>query len=256
MERLVHIVPLGWELDRAVLPVRAMKAHRVYLLCNPESNPLQQHFLSRTSEELEGDGVEVIHTNVEAYSDLEGLMREIASIVLKEIKKGNRAYINISSAGKLAAIAGMLTAMAHLKDQGYAYYVRPETYQKSEKELKEHGMTKGMVGNPIAIPNIGLQIPSSAGVVVLQGLAASPQKSLSYMELFNLLRRNGIPGFETEITKRALRTEKTRLTVRLTKGVLKPLTEAGYIQIEKAGRRRKVNLTLAGHNMASLLGSR
>ncbi|MFQ5910957.1 MAG: DUF6293 family protein [Thermoplasmata archaeon] len=256
MERLVHIIPLGLELDRAVLPVRAMKAHRAYVLCNPESHPLQRHFLDRVSEELAGDGVEVIHTKVDTHSDLKALMQEATRIIQDEVKKGNRVYINISSAGKLAAVAGMLAAMAHLGERGYAYYVRPEDYVKSEESMKRYGMSKGMVGNPIAIPSFGLSLPSSAGASVLGGLASSPKKSLSYQDLFDLLRKDGIPGFETKVTKMTLRTEKTRLTVRLTKSILKPLMEAGYIHIEKAGRRRKVILTQSGYDMASLLGPR
>ncbi len=254
MERLVHVIPLGWELDRAVLPVRAMKAHRAHLLCNPDAHDMQRHFFHRVSEELKGEGVEVVHTKVDSESDLKGLMRETTRLVEEEVKKGNRVYVNISSAGKLAAVAGMLASMAHLRDRGYAYYVRPEEHMRTEKGLKKHGLSRGMLGNPIMVPSFGLSLPSEAGTSVLGSLASSPQKSQSYQELFDVLRRNGVPGFDTKVTKMTLRAEKTRLTVKLTKTILKPLVDVGYVEIEKLGRRRKVNLTQSGYDMACLLG--
>lgn len=253
MERLIHIIPLGKEIDRAVLPVQAMKAHRAHVLCDPEAGEMQ-HFFSQVSKKLEGDHVEVVHTKVDSEGDLKGLMREMTRLSEEEVQKGNRVFVNISSAGKLAAVAGMLATMAHLEERGYAYYVRPEARAKSEKDVKKRGLSIGMVGNPIQVPSFALSLPSSAGTSILRSLAASPQRSLSYQELFDVLRKNGIPGFDTKVTKVTLRAEKTRMTVKLTKTILKPLMDARFVEIEKLGRRRKVTLTQYGYDMACLLG--
>ncbi len=253
MERLVHVVPLGWEVDRAVLPVKAMKAHRVYLLANPDSHPWSRHFLDRVRSQLEEAHIEVRQVIVDADVDLKGLVREIGRIVKKEVAAGNRIYINASAAGKIAAIAATLAGMAHLNGRGVVYYARPQGYILSEEEQMRHGLTKGLEGDPVPIPLFRIALPSSVGGLILYRMADIPEpRTVTYQEIFEWLHAADPHGFP-RIARQTSRRVKTGATVKLSKTILSPLREAGYITIHHEGRRAVVELTDAGTYMAHLI---
>ena len=253
VERLIHIVPLGWEADRAVLPIKSMRGHGVYLLANPDSHPLQRHFLQLVRRRLEEIPVEVTTVRVDAAADLKGLVNAIGRIIQKEVKAGNRVYINASAAGKIAAVAATLAGMAHLAGNGLVYYARPEDYILSEEEQMRHGLTRGLDGDPMDIPLFRISLPSPSGCLVLCALAVKGKaKSATYQDLFNLLHSAHFSGFP-QITKDTKRSIKGRATVNLTKTILRPLREAGYISIEREGKRAIVTLTKEGELMADLI---
>lgn len=254
MERLVHIIPLGWEADRAVLPVQKMKAHRAYILCNPSSHPRQHHFLSLVKDKLQEEGVEVVHVEVDTDSDLKGIAAHVSEIIRREVGQGNRVYVNIAAAGKLAAIGAMLAAMAHLRGQGVVYYVRPEEYIQSEEEQMRHGLTRGMVGGPTTVPLLDIQLPSHDGLIVLASLAKA-EGTMKYRELFQTLHKAGSNGFkEVEVKRETPRRVKTRLTVRLSQTIIEPLLRANLVRLTKEGRERVVHITTSGEYIAALAG--
>lgn len=254
MEKLIHIIPLGWEADRAILPVVRMKAHRVHLLCNPSSHPRQNHFFNLVMNRLREEGVEVVHTGVDADSDLKGMAAQTAEIIRREASQGNRVYINIAAAGKLAAVGAMMAAMAHLRGHGMVYYVRPEEYIQSAEDQMKHGLTRGMAGDPLRIPVPEIQLPSENGLVVLTSLAKAGG-TMRYRELFHSLYEAGSDGFkEVKVKKHTPRGVKTRLTVRLSKTILEPLLRANLVTLSKEGRERVVHLTTSGEYIAALAG--
>ena len=251
MERSAHLVPLGWEIDRAVLPIKAMRPHRVHLLCNPESHPFQLHFYRQVANHLDQLGIEHNLVRVDANSDLKGLLRELSRLMTSEIALGNRVYVNISAAGRIGAIAATLASMAHLENHGKAYYDRPERYDPSEEERMRHGLSVGMSGDPVDIPLFPLRLPSPEGQTVLRELDARGG-SAKYFDLFAALHRAGVEGY-TAVDKATSRAIKGNLTVRLTKTVLRPLLDANLATTEKQGRNAMVRLTTGGEYMASLL---
>jgi hypothetical protein len=251
VERSVHLVPLGWEIDRAVLPIKAMRPHRVYLLCNPESHPFQLHFYRQVADHLDRLGIKHDLVRVDANSDLKGLVRELSRLMTSEIKTGNRVHVNISAAGRIGAVAATLVSMAHLGNHGSAYYVRPERYDPSEEERMRHGLSVGMNGDPVDIPLFPLRLPSPEGQAVLRELEARGG-SARYFDLFAALHRAGVGGY-TEVDKETSRELKGNLTVRLTKTILRPLLDADLVTTEKKGRNAVVHLTASGEYMASLL---
>ena len=253
MEQIVHIIPLGWEIDRAVIPLRTVRPNKVYLLCNPESHPYQMHFFKQVVNQLDGQGILYKHVTVDSDSDIKGLVHHISRIIREEIEAGNRVYVNISASGKIGAVAAALASMAHLSDNGKAYYVRPENYHTSEDDLFTHGLSMGMKADPLEIPLFRLKLPSAEGRLVLNTLK-NRNGSASYQDLFCVLARAGVDGY-LEVTKQTSRKIKGNLTVRLTKTILRPLVEAGLITIERRGRRALVKITEAGDYMACLVGN-
>lgn len=251
VERSIHLVPLGWEIDRAVLPLKRLRPHRVHLLCNPESHPFQLHFYRQVADHLDKLGIEHTLVRVDANSDLKGLIRELSRLMAVEIAAGNRVYVNISAAGRIGAVAATLASMAHLENHGGAYYVRPERYDPNEEERMRHGLSVAMSGDPVDIPLFPLRMPSTEGQVVLRELEERGG-SARYFDLFAALQRAGAEGY-TEVDKGTSREVKGRLTVRLTKTILRPLLDAHLVTIEKKGRNAVVLLTLGGEYMASML---
>jgi hypothetical protein len=254
VERSVHLVPLGWEIDRAVLPVKVMRPHRVHVLCNPESHPFQLHFYRQVANHLDQLGIDHDLVRVDANSDLRGLLRELSRLMVSEIATGNRVYVNISAAGRIGAVAATLASMAHLQIHGKAYYVRPERYDPNDEERMRHGLSVGMIGDPVDIPLFPLRLPSPEGQVVLRELEERGG-SARYFDLFAALYRAGAEGY-VEVGKATSRDVKGNLTVRLTKTILRPLLDANLILTEKKGRVTSVHLTQGGEYMASMLPPR
>jgi hypothetical protein len=252
MERNVHLIPLGWEVDRAILPLEAVRPHRVYILCDPESHPWQAHYYNQVVERLKAMNVEYRHVRVDSVSDMKGLVRELAHLMKQEIESGNRVFVNISSAGKIGAVASTLVTMAHMHGCGRAYYVRPEEYVITDEARMVCGLTKGMKGEPIDVPIFPIWLPSREGSAVLLALKQKGG-SMKYYELFRVLAAKGVEGY-VEVTSHTSRKVKTNLTVRLTKTILKPLHEQGLVTSRKEGRTQIVSLTDAGDFMACLLG--
>ena len=251
VERSIHLVPLGWEIDRAVLPLRAMLPHRVYLFCNPESHPFQLHFYRQVTSNLDRLNIKHDLVRVDADKDLKELVRELSRLMQIEIAAGNRVYVNISAAGRIGAVAATLASMAHLGNHGGAYYVRPERYDPSDEERMKHGLSVGMNGDPVDIPLFPLRLPSSQRQIVLQELVARGG-SARYFDLFRSLYIAGVEGY-VEVNKQTSRGVKGNLTVRLTKTILRPLLDANLVITEKKSRNAVVRLTASGEYMASLL---
>lgn len=251
MERIVHLVPLGWEIDRAFLPIKAMRPHRVHLFCNPESHPFQLHFYRQVAGLLDKAGIEHNLVKVDANSDLKGLLRELSRMMLTEISAGNRVYVNICAAGRIGAVAGTLVSMAHMGDHGKAYYVPPERYDPSDEERMRHGLSVGMGGEPIDIPLFRLPLPTHEGQIVLRELETRGGTA-RYFDLFAALHRAGVEGYTT-VSRETSRRTKGTLTVKLTKTILRPLQDANLITKEKRGRNAVVHLTRGGEYMTCLL---
>jgi hypothetical protein len=160
----------------------------------------------------------------------------------------------MSAAGKIAAAASTLAAMAHVpRGRGIVYYVRPEGYTDSVQARRKHGLSRGMKGEPIALPRFELRLPSSEGQLILRELLAKRPNALSYKQLIYLLRDSKARGFENaKYEKDTPREEKNRLNVTLNKRILQKLLSEGLAEVETHGRSRKVRLTGEGEYLAYL----
>ena len=256
MERLVHIIPLGWEYDRVVLPVESIKAHRVYLLCDPTDQPVRTHYLRKATRRFRAIHVEVRVIEVDTFKDLLGTMKAISEIIQRELAQGNRVFLNVATSGKIAAIAATLAAMAHLPpDRGSVYYVAARDYPSTQVSQRLHGIAKGMDGDPVPIPVFKLKLPDSDCRIVLSELSAAADQSLGYRAIIETLRAKGVAGFETRIPEGSGRRRfRTLESVRFYQRVVRKLEREGLVSIIERGRVRSLKLTLAGAQVASMCG--
>ena len=118
----VHIAPLGFEIDRIVIPLKQTKADKLWIISN-DSRPNDQStpYLEKIKKECKKMGIEV----KVAYGDRLSLFKTIKSI--KDIisqEKGNYIYVNVASGSKIQSIACMMACMV-LKAVSYTHLTLP-----------------------------------------------------------------------------------------------------------------------------------
>jgi len=258
-EEIVHIVPLGHEVDRAVKPFEKFKANRVHLLVIPESEKYrrnmvdkQEHFLAVVSKKLEEKGIEVQCRNVDLFDMLQ-VMKSVSEIILSEKSKGNIVYVNMSAAGRLTSVGATLASMVH---GAKVYYVVADRYSEKEEEETQHGLSICETPKVTFLENFQLKLPDEAGLTVLVHLCQK-EKGLKTKEILDVLRESGIEGFERDYTK--LRGEEKRKTqqkylISLNKVILDKLEKSGYITREKLGRYNTIKITESGRYVAHISG--
>lgn len=171
---VVHVLPIGWEFDRAVLPFmaelkdnRRQHANRVHLVVPDPKGGLG--FPERVAAELEKLGLEVqIHAIAKTEDgrsvEFENTLAKVVELCHLEAYRGhNQVRINISSGSKIGAFAAGLGGMAYQQTGLVSlYYVQPEKYTERESDPKKrqelwahHGMSVGL-RDVLAIPAIPL----------------------------------------------------------------------------------------------------
>ena len=251
MEEIVHIVPLANEIDRAVKPFEKLRANRVYLLytrqkTSEKNNPNPDSILNTVRERLVHFGIEVIAKESEMEDPLP-MLSTISNIIIEEQRKNNLVYVNMSSAGKLTAVAATLAAMYH---DVKVYYVRSSgEYSQGEKEIKEHGLS--IINDPelVMLTNFKIDIPSGAKSTFLVEL--NVRRTMTTKNIIKMIRENRLKGFEdlNEGTRSA-----SNLLVRINRGILDELEVNGYITVEKKGRSKMITITDKGRYAACLIG--
>jgi hypothetical protein len=95
----VHIAPVGFEVDRIVLPASNMRADRVWLIIHSDSiDDAGQPFSKLISERLEKDQIE-FKMEYADRTDLFDTLRVLRRIILKE--KNNAILVNVSVGSKI-----------------------------------------------------------------------------------------------------------------------------------------------------------
>ena len=259
LEKIVHIVPLGHEIDRAVKPFETHKADKVYILAvtdtfgkySQKMIEEQRYYLQRVTEKLQAFGIRVECRNVDMFNMLE-LLRNLSKIVVEEKSRGNRIYINISSSGRLTSAAAVLVAMAH---DVKAYYVSAERYSETPEEKRRHGLSIcGETPKMQVIETFPLQLPDKDGIMVLVKLCKEG-KGMKTTEIAEYLGYENVEGFEGSAPwSKVPREKRFNYLMKLNKRILDKLEEAGYIVREKRGRHNIIKITPGGVYVAHISG--
>lgn len=260
----VHIIPLGYEIDRAIRPFDTEIADRVYLLTmkqmekynTPEEilmTARERHYESRVSDILTEKGIQVTTKQIDMFNTLE-VMREVASIITHEKELNSVIKVNMSACGRITAFATTLAAMAHNVS---LYYVRADKYADSTDEVECHGLSiceKKRIWNLEKIP---LALPDKTKVIVLS-LLAGKKEGLFTWEIVDHLIQSGEPGYDIPFRKKhkdEMRTVQRRYHTRLNKSTLEPLIASGHITKKKVGRYHRITITQSGLYMAAVHGA-
>ncbi len=256
MEEIVHIIPLSFEIDRALKPLEKLRANRVYLVYSMESFSKKKaqaslHFLQVVKEKLEQMNIDVV-LQEGSSSDPLPLLSTISNIIVREKNENNIIYVNMSASGKLTAVAATLAAMYH---DVKVYYVHVDGgFSRSTKDMAEHGFSIVNAPNYTVLTNFTIDMPSGAKSVFLAELYKKGEMATG--DIVRMIRGNKLKGFEdlNEDIRGKQRTA-SNLLVRINRGILDELERKGYIKVEKKGRNKVVTITDKGRYAACLIGT-
>ncbi|MBN1167850.1 MAG: hypothetical protein JXA44_12080 [Methanospirillaceae archaeon] len=250
--RRIHIAPVGYEIDRVVLPLLRMEADLVYLISEQtmvdESDKVYvekiREFLNEQKRII---GIEEIQTDF-VGRDLYEILRIYRDIIGKE--SGNQIFINVSTGTKIHAIAGMMACMIFRSERipVIPYYVVPEQYEN--RPLEGMPLSTGCK-EIMGLPGYRIERPPEELVRVLAIIRETKKKYgyISKKMLINELRKAGIL-----LISGPVRHENIARYRALDRKYIQPLTEWRFITVEKEGSQARIEVTREGENVLAFLG--
>ena len=239
----VHIAPLGFEIDRIVLPLKQTKADKLWILAHDNrSEDLSAPYLEKIKKECKKLDVEV----KVAYSDRLSLFKAIKSI--KDIisqEENNYIYVNVASGSKIQAIACMMACMVLKEcDNLQPFYAEPESYAAFEGKQQSFG-----IKDTIALPTYEIQTPQPKLLEALKIVAGQPDQKITKKEMAQLAEEQRIITINAEQENHS----QARFAS-LDKNIIAPLEkEWKFIEVEKIGRNRWIKITQEGKDAAEFL---
>ena len=237
----VHIAPLGFEVDRIVLPARKMKADKVWIIqeIKPEkeiAKPYRVEILKKLKKER--IQTEIFETD---RKDVFKILKSVKEIFNRE--KKNDIFVNVSSGSKIQSIACMMACMMFSKYNATPYYAEPEKYPATFGKPQSSGLK-----NLIELPQYEIRTPKIELVKALN-IIKQHNGRITKKEMATLAQENKL----ITITAREENLEQARYAS-LETNIIQPLSEQwNFVEIEKIGRTRWIKLTEEGFNAIEFL---
>jgi len=238
----IHIAPLGFEIDRIVIPAVKMKADKVYLFRHDNySEDMTGPYREKIIKKLEKKGIETKVVDVNRYR-LFAIIKAVKEIIQAE--RDNDIYLNVASGSKIHAIGFMMACMIFDdRTNIHPYYALPKEYpQYKGKEQQTFG-----VEAIHKLPTYQLRTPSPKLLDALQiveraGKITKKQFAEKATDM-NLI----------SVGARDENYDQARFAS-LDKNIIQPLVnEWGFIEVEKIGRNRWIRLTEEGEHASEFL---
>jgi Family of unknown function (DUF6293) len=238
----IHIAPIGFEVDRIVLPAIAMKSDRVWLIIHDDSkDSLGKSFSNSITEDLGKHKIEYQFETADR-ADLFDTLRALKTIISKE--KKNAIFINVSTGSKIQAIACMMACMMFKDEVNIKpYYVEPEKYATTPREQETIGLKR-----IITLPEYKIEIPPNNLIDCLMLIHQRKNSTITQKELK-----------DKALEKNLIQVEKTKnkdqsAYMALSKNLLDPLLlKWKFIKVQKIGRHHDISLTEEGLNALRFL---
>lgn len=253
MEELVHIIPLGFEIDRAVKPFNHFKANKAYVLYSPSKRKKDgtgkpEYFRDKVVKSLEARGIKVVTVEYNIFDVLDA-MAKISSIIAKEKNEHNHVYVNMSSASTMSAVAASLVAMYQ---DVKVYYVKSDGNAHNEEEIRERGYSIVDNADITWLANFKIDIPTGAKIDFLVELYKHNKMTTKDIEA--MIKEDRLDGFEDLKDKIGSYGHLQLVSMRINKSLLSELKQKDYIKIEKKGRNNHITITDKGKYAACLSG--
>jgi len=281
LPEIVHIIPLGHEIDRAVKPFTKTTADRAYVLAiprdadfDPEMVQKQHYFVEQVTKQLEAFGIRVRMVPVNMFNILE-VMTVISRIIKVEKEAGNTVRVNMSSCGRKTSVAVTLAAMVYDVEIYYVSADRYATGGDSTEEL-EHGLSIVTDVRTEMFHNFRIKIPEDDEMKLLVELKKRKEKKEETGSdvIIKFLHDLGVYGFETLppiespnidysiVRKKDKKDEeiyiagkmRRALLNRINRSFLKKLEDLGYVERTWRGKSFYVRITQAGEYIAAVSG--
>ena len=219
----VHVMPLGYEEERAYLSAERLKADKVVLVAHPDSDK----YVSTVDTELTKRGIEVEVERCNIF-DLYSSLGTIAEQLHEHRRE--HVFVNISTGGKITAIAGMIACMVTGAEP---YYVQAEDYETK--------IPKG-IASIKSLPRYPIEAPDPQQIQILDYIKERQEEG-DFPTKGDLIRFGEAAGLPFISNHDVEDKGKYRL---LDSHIIHPLSEKGYITIEKSGRQKEIGLTKNG----------
>ena len=127
----IHIAPVGFEIDRIIIPAVRMKADKVLLIAHDTiAEDKSNKYRQKIEKELEKKGIK---TEI-AYANrlrLFPIIKAVTGIIFKERK--NDIYVNVATGSKIHAIGCMMACMLFDdREKIHPFYAQAEKYPEYE----------------------------------------------------------------------------------------------------------------------------
>ena len=241
----VHVAPVGFEVDRIVLPATNMKADRVWLIVHAGAKADKgDKFVKAIQSKLKDARIECLLAPSDRI-DLFDILRALRTIILKE--KGNSILVNVSVGSKIQAIASMMACMM-FKDLAMIkpYYVVPERYNSSQEDKEETEGVKDIIG----LPEYKIEIPSDKLIRCLALIDERARGKISKRELKDLAIENGL----IHIDDKKISSDQASYMA-LNKNLIEPLLDWKFITESKVGSHHIISLTEDGRHALKFLNT-
>ena len=239
----VHIAPLGFEIDRIILPLKQTKADKLWILAHDNrSEDLSAPYLEKIKKECKKLGVDI----KVGYSNRLSLFKTIK--LIKDIisqEKGNYIYVNVASGSKIQAIACMMACMVLKEcDNLQPFYAEPESYAAFEGKQQSFGLK-----DTISLPTYQIHTPKPKLLAALKIISEQPKQKITKKEMAEIAEKQNIITVNSEDDNHS----QARFAS-LDKNIIAPLEkEWKFIEVEKIGRNRWIKITQEGKDAAEFL---
>ena len=239
----VHIAPVGFEMDRIIIPAVKMKADKVWLVAHDNvAEDKASKYRQRIQKLLEKKGIK---TEI-AYANrlrLFPIIKAVTEIIFKERK--NDIYVNVATGSKVHAIGCMMACMLFDdRDKIHPFYAQAEQYPEYEGDLQQ---TYGVAEiHPLPTYRIG-----------------TPKREL--LEAMRIIKNAGGRIQKKDMAEEAEKSKIITVNARkqnftqarfasLDKNIVQPLVDTWkFVEVEKIGRNRWLKLTEDGNHASEFL---
>lgn len=254
--RRIHISPVGFEIDRVVLPLIQMEADKVWLIAerDPDLDKGKPYFdkvIDDIRVKNEKCEVKIKKCDFDGR-DLYDVLRAYREIIEEE--KDNQIFVNVSTGTKIHSIAGMMACMI-FKDLAFGlipYYAKPDDYLPLPAEGTQ--MSTGC-SEIYELPNYKIERPSEYLIQVLKVIneqCGPDGGNITKRELIDVLVNEDLLSLSGS-DGRTIRNEKVARYLALQRKYIEPLISWGFIEITGPKKRGKIQLTKEGVNILKFL---
>jgi len=239
----VHIAPLGFEIDRIILPLKETKADKLWLLVHEKTaEDKSRPYLEKIKKECKKMKVELKISHADRLSMFK-IIKSVKEIISEE--KNNYIYINVASGSKIQAIACMMACMILKECKNLQpFYAEPETYAAFDGEQQSFG-----IKDTIPLPTYEIQIPKPKLLQALKIVQESENQKITKKVMAEIAEEEQL----ITITSEEENHSQARFAS-LDKNIIQPLKdEWNFIEVEKIGRNRWIKITQDGLDATEFL---
>ncbi|MGA1872456.1 MAG: DUF6293 family protein [Thermoplasmatota archaeon] len=236
---IVHVIPMGLELDRVLGGLKEFPTNRAILLYGRDLTSgieIKARNNGQRLKEMVSATIDVEEMEMDIF-DFYSSTRSLKELFQELRLKGNEVYINLSTGNRIISSAALLAAFM---TRSHPYYVRPDRYSIPEdQEVLSHGVSSVM-----EIPSVTIMGPNSDQEEVLKvlgRLGGTARHETSLIPYLEEIRGFFKPRKEGESKRSYLARNRAHLS-----RTLRTLEGDGYISLSKKGRYVNVSITETG----------